>query len=52
MSELAYMRPCPACGLDAEVLDMWVWHDSDNVPVEHHEQRCPAGHYYCGLIHR
>lgn len=44
-------RPCPAdgCGLDAEVLDGWVWESTDG-PIEHHEQRCPAGHYYHGLI--
>lgn len=44
-------RPCPDCGLDAEVLDEWVWQSTDG-PVEHWEQRCPAGHYYCGLTNR
>lgn len=40
--------PDPECGLDAELLDSWVWASTDG-DITHYEQRCPAGHFYSGL---
>lgn len=43
-------RPCaqPDCGLDAEVVDEWVWQSTDG-PIAHYATECPKRHRFYGI---